>query len=113
MVPDSVVAGSAESEAFPSEDDFLTFLAAEEIRYLIFFEEEWTDARRFASFLESGEDLELGGLSFTVLGSDPPMAECGYGWRLYGLSPTGSPPPPRPPAFGRGTLGQGWAGAGQ
>jgi len=109
MVPDRVVAGAEEAEEFPSEDDFLAFLLAEQIRYLMFFEEGWTDSRRFASFLESGDDLQLGGLSFKVLDGDPPISSCGYGWRLYGLSPEGSPPPRRPPEFGRGALGQGWA----
>jgi len=113
MVPKQVVAGSEESEEFPSEQDFLSFLAAEEISYLIFFEEGWTDARRFASFLESGDDLEAGGLRFTVLDSDQPMASCGYGWRLYGVSSASQPPPQRPPAFGRGVLGRGWESASQ
>jgi hypothetical protein len=113
MVPNQVVAGSEESEAFPSEQDFLQFLAAEKISYLIFFEEEWTDARRFASFLEGGEDQVAGGLRFTVLDADPPMTSCGYGWHLYGVSPVDSPPPPSPPAFGQGVLGKGWGEIGR
>ena len=113
MVPDQVVAGSEESEAFPSEQDFLQFLAAEKISYLIFFEEEWTDARRFASFLEDGEGQVAGGLQFTVLDADPPMTSCGYGWHLYGISAVDSPPPPSPPAFGQGVRGKGWGESGR
>lgn len=109
MVPTQVEPGSEASEDFPSEEDFARFLAAEQIRYLIFFEEEWTDARRFAGFLEDSGDRSFGGLDFTVLDADPPMASCGYGWKLFGVSAEGSPPPPRPPAFGSGRGGRGWA----
>ena len=108
MVPSEVVAGSEEAESFPREEDFLLFLQREEIRYLIFFEEEWTDARRFASFLESGTDVQQGGMNFTMLDADPPMAACGYGWRLFGVSPVGEPTPPSPPSFGSGIQGKGW-----
>ncbi|MEE2829245.1 MAG: hypothetical protein VX498_08655, partial [Myxococcota bacterium] len=110
MVPDSVTPHSADAEEFPSEDDFVAFLAAERISYVIFFEEMWTDSRRFASFLEEGGDVTRGGLRFTVLDEDPPMAECGYGWRLFGVHGEGSPPPTSPPQYGQGTTGPGWSG---
>lgn len=110
MVPDSVTPHSAEAEEFPSEDDFVSFLAAEQISYVIFFEEMWTDSRRFASFLEEGGDVTRGGLRFTVLDKDPPMAECGYGWSLFGVHPEGSPPPASPPRYGQGVTGPGWSG---
>ena len=108
MNPSAVEAESEEAFSQPTEEDFLAFLVAQRITYLVFFEEEWTDSKDFAGFLTGGGDRSLGGLTFTQLDADHPTP-WGYGWRLYGISATGSPPPPAPPPYGRGARGRGWA----
>ena len=84
-------------------EGFGAFLKKEGIRYVLWFEEDWTEAPTIAPFLGEGKDAEAGPV--TLLSLD---REDGYGWILYGVVPAGEKTTLRPPLFGSGERGVGW-----
>jgi hypothetical protein len=80
------------------------FLLREDIRYVWWFREEWTDANAILPDLARGERVELGEAVAV-----PVDREDEYGWILYVVHRKGEPPPPAPPPYASGSLkGPGW-----
>lgn len=79
------------------------WLVDKEIRYVLWFREDWTDAPSNAPYLAAGEPVDLGPVVLLPLDREDE-----YGWILFATERPGWPPVPKPPAYGRGELGRGW-----
>ena len=80
------------------------YLLAEDIRYVWWFREEWTEASVILPQLAAGAVTELGEAV-----AIPVDREDEYGWILYVVHRSGEPPPKAPPAYAAGGVyGPGW-----
>ncbi len=61
-----------------TSDDFSAWLDRERIAYVLWFQEEWTQAPVVAPWLEDPRDHDLGDKTLHLLRSEP-----GYGWVFY------------------------------
>tara|TARA_Y100001968_G_C19394056_1_gene737228 strand:+ start:59 stop:1495 length:1437 start_codon:yes stop_codon:yes gene_type:complete len=94
------------------------FLLKHSIQYVIWFEEDWTEAPQIAPFLgyrysPTGELLEnqqqqAGPVLLTPIDRSPPMRDQGYGWALYVATEPDDNERLVPPRFGSGEAGPGW-----
>ncbi len=82
---------------------FGEFLVDQEIDYLMWFTEEWTEAPAVAPYLAAGEAVQAGAARLI-----PVDREDGYGWILYVVERPGATIPASPPPYGRGAPGPGW-----
>lgn len=93
------------------------FLEREHIQYVLWFQEDWTEAPTIAPFLGYRYDArgsllpqsphEAGPVILTPVDRTPPMPE-GYGWVLYVVTRAGDTERLVPPRFGAGEKGPGW-----
>jgi len=94
------------------------FLKRERIQYVMWFEEDWTEAPSIAPFLgyrydsegrlQPSEQHQAGPVLLTPVDRTPPLSEQGYGWILYVVTASDSSEPAIPPGFGAGAKGSGW-----
>ncbi len=89
--------------------EFAQFLSDEEIDYVVWFSEEWTDSAKIAPWMMTGQNMTVGPIGLTAIATDPLPPE-GYGWILYLVTQTGRPQPKVPPPFGHGFVGEGFGG---
>jgi len=106
-LPEAVRPGSPRPPVPPAE--FAQFLADEEIDYVVWFSEEWTDSAKIAPWMMTGQNMTVGPIGLTAIAVDPLPPE-GYGWILYLVTQQGRPQPKVPPPFGHGFVGAGWEG---
>jgi len=93
------------------------FLRREHIDYVIWFQEDWTEAPRVAPFLGYQFDFrgnlladrqhQAGPVVLTPVDRTPPIPE-GYGWILYVVTDAEDTERLVPPKFGAGEKGPGW-----
>jgi hypothetical protein len=86
-----------------SRDAFGAWLAQEQVDYVVWFREDWTDAPAIAPWLADGTDAQAGPLTLRFADR-----EDGYGWILYAAQRDGEAAPQLPPRFGSGIRGRGW-----
>ncbi len=94
------------------------YLQREKIHYVMWFEEDWTEAPNIAPFLGYQYDsqgrlsetpqLQAGPVTLTPVDQTPPLSQQGYGWVLYVVTETGDNERLAPPHFGSGVKGAGW-----
>ncbi len=94
------------------------YLKREEIHYVMWFEEDWNEAKSIAPFLgysydqqgrsQGSQQRSAGPVLLTPVDWTPPTAEQGYGWILYVVTDAETPQRPVPPSFARGEKGSGW-----
>lgn len=106
-LPDAVRPEPPRPPVPPAE--FAQFLADEEIDYVVWFSEEWTDSAKIAPWMMTGQNMTVGPIGLTAIAIDPLPPE-GYGWILYLVTQTGRPQPKVPPPFGHGFVGSGFRG---
>jgi len=80
------------------------WLLAENVRYVWWFREDWTEASVILPSLADGVAVALGDAVAVPLDREDE-----YGWILYGVHRSGEPPPPAPPPYASGSrMGPGW-----
>jgi hypothetical protein len=95
-----------------------TFLKREQISYVMWFEEDWTEAPSIAPFLgyrygpagrlSPAQKQRAGPVTLTPLDRTPPLSQDGYGWAFYAVTHESQPDALVPPQFGSGEKGAGW-----